>query len=658
MIPCYSLFLEIEVPDPALNYFIIGQNELDNTEKLLAPPPLGVPTQATTPCCSDEVEETGMDFSHLIDCKKASPLKNYDYDLANWPTPPAESSGIGIWNGEDGRSNCTIDHPDGSTRAGFLIQADGEVFHYDEETESWLFTIVYALDYYTRYFNYSWDCDGTWNSGDDKRECGAITFSNYDANGDILGEKSWMEQDFIYKAYNEPHDRIEKGAHVTTSFEHPTLSWSEFPFNARSGWDWLFPEILGLPTPPDDCSGSGLNTFVLGASCLDGDIDLLEGWGAAQPNYKWVDVITDSTDITLDRGFDIQQGIVGTPIAGVMTANVQDPFLDGIETQKVAVGQRVRLRAGTDIVFSGVCNSVRSDYDAVNVPNLRIEAVDALGLLNAQMVSARPQEAYNTRIAEAASKVELPILQQESTTILNPTEDAMSALDLLIETQDSEGSVVWLDRFGTLYSTNRYWLEMTELPVFRNSRFDKPVKFTFTNNPGNPDFEIGIGATTQDVCLSAYRQVADTSQVINGITFYNYVEEEQEGRDEEGNPIMEKVIVRDTHTFESANSRRLYGDAGVRLTTYLPPTDLVGYADYVFANYDTPKTKVETIQFPLDKWKSIDVPEMVTIDIGDPVNVRIDDPLTSHTLNNATQRVARIRHIITPQEWLCEMDLL
>ena len=56
------------------------------------------------------------------------------------------------------------------------------------------------------------------------------------------------------------------------------------------------------------------------------------------------DLITDTTDISIDRGFDVRQGVVGTPIAGVLEANIVDPSLDGIETQKVAVGQRVRLR--------------------------------------------------------------------------------------------------------------------------------------------------------------------------------------------------------------------------------------------------------------------------------------------------------------------------
>ena len=125
---------------------------------------------------------------------------------------------------------------------------------------------------------------------------------------------------------------------------------------------------------------------------------------------------------------------------------------------------------------------MRSEYDAVNVPTLKIEAVDALGILNAQMVPVRPQENYNTRIAEAASKVDLPVLQQVSTTILNPTEDAMSALDLLVETQDSEGSVVWLDHYGTSTPQTAPVRHDDNLPTFRNTNFDK-ARFTFTNNP-------------------------------------------------------------------------------------------------------------------------------------------------------------------------------
>jgi len=590
MIPCYSLFLEVEVPDPSLNYFIISQHETENTEKLLAPPPLGVPTR--TRATSNVVQIT-------------------------------EESGRNSWGEPYGGLHDEFDPDQGANLNGIEIRK--HLYSGNEINTDGTFGLT-IVNKTSDPAEQNITLLIEWGDGEGGGGIGPVSFEEVSLDPVPYGDVRQV----IFSNPQQPNLQISV---FTTTYNPEQLTWNN----------------AGVV-----CEPSGLNTFVLSASCLDGDVDLLEGWGAARPDYKWVDVITDTTDINIARGFDMKQGVVGTPIAGVMEATIVDPYLEGIETSKVAVGQRVRLRAGREIVFSGVANSVRSEYDAVNTPILRIEAVDALGLLNAQMVSERPQENYNTRIAEAASKVELPIVQQDSTTELNPTEDPMSALELLVETQDSEGSVVWLDRYGTLYSTNRYWLDTLDLPVLRNSRFGEPPRFTFTNNPGNPDYEIGIGALTQDVCMSSYKQVSDTSQVINGITFYNFVEEDDV--DFEGLPV--KTIVRDTYTFESANSRRLYGDAGVKLTTYLNPTDLVGYADYIFANYDTPKTKVETIQFPLDKWKSLEVPAMVSIDIGDPVNVRVDDPNTSHTLNNATQRVAQIRHRITPTEWLCELDLL
>ncbi len=204
---------------------------------------------------------------------------------------------------------------------------------------------------------------------------------------------------------------------------------------------------------------SGQDTFVLGESCLDGTIDLLEGIGASKPDFVWVDVLSASTDLTIDRGIDTAQSVVGTPLAGILSANILDPDLQALQTQQLAIGQRCRVRAGQDIVFSGVVNALRSDYDAVNVPTLYLEAVDALGLLNTQMVDERPQENYKVRMKTAVEQIGLDNEIQDTDTILTPTDEAMSALDLLIETQDSEGSVCWIDRFGMFYSTNRFWKE-------------------------------------------------------------------------------------------------------------------------------------------------------------------------------------------------------
>ena len=403
---------------------------------------------------------------------------------------------------------------------------------------------------------------------------------------------------------------------------------------------------------------TGLYTFVLDRSSLDSTVDLLEGIGAAKPNYKWVDLITESTEIDVQRGFDIQQGIVGTPTAGTLSAVVVDPFLEGLATQRVGIGQRCRLRAGSEVIFTGIVNAISSDYNAVDVPILTIDAIDSIGLLNAQMVDPRPRELYTTRLKQAVEQIGLQHVIEPSTTELEPTKDAMSALDLLVETQDSEGSICWIDRFGVFYSTDRYWAQDHIIPNglthnLPHSRFYDNPTIIFTNNPKTSGGSIGIGGG-KEVCLSDYFQTADTKQVINGITFYNFTEKDD--TDKDGNPI--KVIERDTYTFGSGTSQRLYGDASVKLTTHLPTNTLVSYADYIFSEFDTPRVKVERIRFPLDKWKDRQVPETTALDIGDLIQVRIDDPLTGHSLQDSAQRVAKIKHNITPVEWLCEIELL
>ena len=161
---------------------------------------------------------------------------------------------------------------------------------------------------------------------------------------------------------------------------------------------------------------SGQDTFVLDESCLDSTIDLLEGTGSSLPNFEWVDVLSASTELVIDRGIDTAQSVVGTPLAGLLTANILDPDLRALETQRLAIGQRCRVRAGDDIVFMGVVNGLRSDYNAVDVPTLYLEAVDALGLLNAQMVAERPKENYKVRMKTAVEQIGLDNEIQDSTT--------------------------------------------------------------------------------------------------------------------------------------------------------------------------------------------------------------------------------------------------
>jgi hypothetical protein len=396
---------------------------------------------------------------------------------------------------------------------------------------------------------------------------------------------------------------------------------------------------------------SGLETFVLGESCLDGDIDLLEGVGAVKPGYIWQDLLNDATSVQIERGMDVNQGIVGTPIAGVMRAQILDPYLDALQTQKVGIGQRCRFRAGANVVYSGIVNVLASEYGSIEIPTLLLESFDAFGLLQAILVDERPAEEYTTRVRAAVQEAGLPNQLADSTTMLTPTENPRTALETVIKAQDSEGSVCWIDRHGVFYSTNRYWQENQNL---RFSNFDNEPAVVFTN--GEPVDEPALRTgTANNICLSRFLQTADTRQVINGITFRNDVEEDDV--DFEGKPI--KTIVTDEYSYSSTQSQRLYGNAGITLSTNLDPSELPAYSEYIFETWDTPRVKVEAVEWPLDKYEDLSIPREVNLDIGDKVRVIIDDPYGSGArFVDSTQRIAKVADNITPQEWVRTLDLI
>lgn len=157
------------------------------------------------------------------------------------------------------------------------------------------------------------------------------------------------------------------------------------------------------------------------------------------------------------------------------------------------------------------------------------------------------------------------------------------------------------------------------------------------------------------MCLSAFQQVSDTKQVINGITFYNYeieLVENSEGQ-------TEKREIPKTYTYGDSASARLYGSADIRLTTRLDPETLPAYASYIFDHWSIPKTKIENIEWPVDRFDSLDIPDTIELDIGDAVRVALKDPLIDdHLMVDSVQRISRIKHTITPTEWLMKTELI
>ena len=372
--------------------------------------------------------------------------------------------------------------------------------------------------------------------------------------------------------------------------------------------------------------------------------------------YCWMDIISNSTEITVDRGFDLNQSVVGRPETGTLIADIADPSLNALQASGLGIGQRVRLRVVEgdyeEIIFQGVATAISSYNNAIDTPMVYLEAVDALAQLNGVLIDqGRPQETYEERIRYAASQIPgLPITVTEGTQTLNEMLEPLTALEMIVQSQDSEGSVVWINKENAMFSTNREW----EDTIFGDTRMeiDSVPTYAFTNAlTGENTTKVG----EKQVCLSSFVQTSDTRQVINGVTFYNYEIEERENSEGE----ITRTEIPKTYTFSDSASARLYGSADIRLTTRLDPDTLAGYASYIFDQWSIPKTKIESIEWPADRFDSIFIPDTIELDIGDAVRIALKDPLIDdHLMVDQVQRIARIKHEITPNEWLIRTELI
>ena len=375
----------------------------------------------------------------------------------------------------------------------------------------------------------------------------------------------------------------------------------------------------------------------------------------ARVGYIWADVISDATDITIERGFDVRQSIVGRPEVGTLVANILNPTLQALDAGTASIGSRVRMRVYDypnkvwNTIFKGTTERIAVTDTAGAEAQVQIFGVDVLARMNGVLLrDGRPAETYESRVGFAADQVDGLRYTIEDGEEQNAIRLPLTALELLHQAQDSEGSVAFVDRTGHLYATNRSWA------ASNLTKFAQTPQFAFTNNIDS-NLLRGKSVEEEVICLAGWRQTNDTADVINGITFTNYEDVlENEGEDDE-----EVVSKGSNYAYYEGNSSQLYGSSSVRLTTYLDPETLPNYAETIFADFAQPKTKVEAIEFPADKFGTLDFPESVLMDVGDQVRVLLKDPANNQNImTDAIQRVAKIRHQITPTEWLVQAELL
>ena len=387
-------------------------------------------------------------------------------------------------------------------------------------------------------------------------------------------------------------------------------------------------------------------TFILDQSRLDSAEDLLEGSGAVKPGYVWRDFTSETMNCTIDRGVDITQSVAARPTAGEFTAAILDPGLNALAEQNVGVGTQMRLRVGNQSVFQGETTSLSIEYDAQGVPTAYITATDAVARLNSVQMQPRPAESYLSRVIASASAADVQV--EEGMTALRagadgqslePTVYADTALRTLVEAQDSEGSLVFIDRNNIMHALTRGQ---------EKEGSDNPA-WTFANTHRTT---LEGKSMSEHTCLSAFVVAMNTEQVINNIVFQNTV---QTGTDDEGNPVFETL----EYTFTAEQSQRYYGIGTLYVQTSLPVDALAPYAQHIFDEYSEAKRKVQSLAFPVDNFKDVGVPPECFIDIGDWTEVVLDEPSgTELPLLTSKQRVAQVSHNISPDGWDCQVTLL
>ena len=370
-------------------------------------------------------------------------------------------------------------------------------------------------------------------------------------------------------------------------------------------------------------------TFVLDKSELNSTIDLLEGIGYAPPGYVWLDVTSTTMFIDIDRSLDTSRSVTARPQAGTLVAQVVDPYLDALNNSFLGLHTPVRLRVDADVVFSGVTTSLRTDYDAVGVPTLSLTASDNIAHLNSITMPARPDETYQQRVAAIAAQGEMVAhIDDIGGEDLTLTIDETNALELLLGTQDSEGGLMWVDRYDHLHALSRG----------REGVVGITPKYLFSNDHTVP----------HHYCMSAFATGMDTDQVINQIQFQNY----------EWNQVDQRLD-RKTYTYSDNTSENYHGVRRQILSTTLDPAVLPQYADFIFNKWANAQRKIRSIAVPVDEFTDDTVKDLVYIDIGDVVEVYLNDPINT-ILNDLSEirRVSGISHRISPALWETQLALL
>ena len=361
-----------------------------------------------------------------------------------------------------------------------------------------------------------------------------------------------------------------------------------------------------------------------------------DGLDLAPDGYIWQSFIGDTSEISIDRGIDARQGIVGRPLAGVMVAKIHDPRLEIMNDPRIAPHVVTRLRVGAQVIFQGEIDTLRTEYEPQQgVPTTTIEVVDGVAALNSRRLDPRPAETYAERVQACCDATELPAVIPDPGVNMLPTDEEMTALDVTKLAADSEAGMVFMNRFNEVVALARG----QETP---NARKRAGAREWLCGNTG-PGHQ----------CLTGIATGKDTTQIVNALNARNI-----EWDDSDPDPDRHRWQ-RVTYRYDNAESQRWWGVGENNVTTTLDKPQLDEWATYTFARFGEPKGKVSDLTYQTTDYNpDVDTPEIVEVDVGDYTLVRMNDPTRAMPDIVSLQTIAGVQHRITPQGWDTRLTLL
>lgn len=372
---------------------------------------------------------------------------------------------------------------------------------------------------------------------------------------------------------------------------------------------------------------SSASAFILDVSELDGP-DLLAPYLSDQEGYAWVDLTSETMYVEITRGVDVSQSVASRTYAGTMEARILDAHLDTLDAHDVALNARVRVRVLSNPIFTGHITAFRTDYNAQEAPTVYLTAADGIAKLNATQIGERDAETYATRITQLCLEAGVSASPTGTGATLQAIPGAETALTALQTAQNSEGGLVFIDRWNTLHA----WLRGED----------------FLTGTEDPDYVFANDHTIPGhVCISDFSLSLDTRRVINKVSFSN-IENDGEGN-----------FTNQTYIYSDPGSAAYYGVATQNLTTAVLPSELYEYQDWIFDNYATPTRSVRAVAFPTDTFTDTSIKQVAFIDIVDIARIYlVDPPYTQLDTLDALQRVAQISHRLTPQLWETQISFI